>query len=81
MLPKSLGQQEREDCRREAQMLDEILEDVMLIQEHVDRVFDRHGSTVKGLKVEDIKEVIDEWVAENDELLGSLWRGAHGLPS
>lgn len=81
MLPKSLGQQEREDAERAAIELEEIIDDATDLSDQVDKMFHKFGAVVNGLKLEPIKDHLDEWLSVNEELLASLRRNARGLPS
>lgn len=80
MLPKSLGQHERETAEREARELFEIVNDFTDLADLAERLCNQYGAQVNGCKIEEVSEYLNDWVARWEDQLQSLWRVARGLP-
>lgn len=80
MLPKSLGQHERETAEQEYRELFEIVHDFSDLADLAERLCNRYGAQINGCKIEEVSEYLNEWVARWEDQLLELGRVARGLP-
>ena len=80
MLPKSLGQHQRETAKREADELFEIVNDCSDVADRLDTLCHRYGAQVNGCKVEELCDYLNTWLGRWEEQLADLWKESRGLP-